>query len=337
MIISEASRRELEKMFSLIERIENNPYGRLVEAKNKRVQVSRDEFLDILNQAADGGTPNGQFASITYVKPADVYKTKKSWRQEDMQKALDASSDRSGEQWHKDLTSFQNDEMKKNPVSQIIVAQRYQFHWTSPSQFKKRQQEFYDATDDNRLRHGLPLKFRDPTVSHREFDSVSGLSHNETVNTDGNSGNVSLNFNMAGIKPETHAYLVGDDGHIMCDLPDGVYSAMRMSRSYGGPEKEAVEALKDNPEILASYTAAKKEIDDKFRIQNFKADSILCMAASVNGTSYYFINDNLQTLIAKKSEIRVDPVEWISIASYLLHETFEAIDSGAFAKNKWED
>ena len=71
----------------------------LKESGGGRKQVSRDEILDILNKQDDDKKSGGKWATITYVKPVSVYKTKKSWRTDDVQKALDNNSNRGEEEY----------------------------------------------------------------------------------------------------------------------------------------------------------------------------------------------------------------------------------------------
>ena len=332
----------LNKIQSLIERIEKKDkpllgeslsWGFLAEAAGKRRQVSRDEFIDIMNKSADSNKDSGKFASITYVKSAksDVYKTKKAWDQEGMEKALGDASDRSEDEWYKNLRSFQDGEIKKNPVTQIVVAQRYVFHWTTPQQFDAQQRKYYDKESDLRAQFNLPQKFRDPTVAHVKSDYSPMFTHNETVNTDGSNGNMSFNFNMANCSCKTMAYLVDENGKIVADIPEGVFKAMRIKKKRGAPETDAVEILKDNPELLKEYTKKKEELAAEFRHQNFKSNQVLCMAANVNGESIFTINPNIMAPIEKGSNVNVDPSEWIPKAEELLGETFEDIDN--FAKN----
>ena len=85
-------------------------YYHINESKGNRIQVSRDDMLDLLQSADE--EPGGKFATITYVMPKQVYKTKRSWRADDVQKALDKNSDRSGEEWHKNLTAYNQEGVK---------------------------------------------------------------------------------------------------------------------------------------------------------------------------------------------------------------------------------
>ena len=76
---------------------------------------------------------------------------------------------------------------------------------------------------------------------------------------------------------------------------------------------------------LDAYMKAKAELDKTFKTQNFVFDKILCISATVNGKSYYYINDMLKSPIASKSDVYVNPSDMVKIAEEQLGETFDAI------------
>ena len=130
----------------------------LNEGYQNRRQVSRDEIIDILNASDDSASNNGKFASVTYVKPVSVYKTKKSWRTDDMRGALDKYKERGEEDWHKKLTAFNQEDAKgKNPVQTVVVTQRYLLHWISQDKFRKDYTDYANKLSDLRMRNGIGL------------------------------------------------------------------------------------------------------------------------------------------------------------------------------------
>ena len=76
---------------------------------------------------------------------------------------------------------------------------------------------------------------------------------------------------------------------------------------------------------LDAYMKAKEELDNTFKTQNFVFDKILCISATVNGKSYYYINDKIKSPIASKSDVYVNPSDMVKIAEEQLGETFDAI------------
>ena len=93
------------------------------------------------------------------------------------------------------------------------------------------------------------------------------------------------------------------------------------------PEKAVAEVL--TGEALEAYMRAKKELDEKFRPVNLLFDRMLCIAVSINGVSYYYINDALSSPIVKGSDVNVNPQEMLEIAKDQLGESFDEIQGFA--------
>ena len=84
------SKVEVAKMRSLMERMEKpqsyysamlNEEKLVSEAISKnRQQVTRDQIIDLLNQADNNPKNNGLFASVTYVNYKEPYKTLMAYR-----------------------------------------------------------------------------------------------------------------------------------------------------------------------------------------------------------------------------------------------------------------
>lgn len=317
------------KMRSLMERMDcHQSYDRSMLNEEKliaeatgsnRQQVTRDNIIDILNQAENNPRNNGLWASITYVKPQAVYKTKKSWRANDMTDALNANSDRSEEEWYKNLTAYNQDGVKgNNPVSTVVVTQRYQIHWSSKENYNKQYSAYKDALSKLRMSNGIGL----------DSDGMLGDNRNQRQQSDtgaqfNQTGNLSRDFNMAGSHCKTTAYFVDTTGHIISEIPGNVIDAMSTPKSPAKPEKAVADVLQGP--ALDAYMKAKAELDKKFRPQNLLFDRILCIAASVDGVSYYYINDALSSPIASKSDVNVNPQEMLKIAEEQLGESFDAL------------
>lgn len=314
---------KIRQMQDLFERMQH-PYARLDETAGKRVPLSNNDFLDVLSSAEDARSDNGKWASVTYVKPVSVYKTKKNWRPEDVKDALAAHADRSEEDWYKNLSAFNEPDAKgKNPITTIVVVQRYVFHWQTEEKFKEKQRWYMNATDDNRVKHGLPNLFGD---NHNQRQKIDG--ERSVINQ---TGNHAFDFNMAGSKCKSTVYLVDENGNVKEELPGKVFAAMTAKKDYTPkPEKTALEML--DADALQSYMETKTELDNQFRQQNFKSNQILCWAVNLNGTSYYSINNMTSVPIAKDSDVYVKPEQLVKIAEEQLNVTFEDLDSSEFSK-----
>lgn len=316
------------KMLSLIDRMETrgtynegmiNESMHIDEAmSNNKVQVSRDEIIDILNAQDEKGN-GGKFASITYVKPENIYKTKRSWRQKDVTDALNNHAEHSSEDWYQKLNSYNDPTVKGyNPISAVIAVQRYVLNWTRDENYKKAYAEYKAKLSDLRMRNGVAI----------DSDGMLGDNHNQREKSDygpqfNQTGNLSKDFNTAKAKVDSTCYIVDDKGKVVSEIPEKVIESIKTPRSGAKPEREVAKVL--SGPALDAYMEAKAELDKTFKTQNFVFDKILCISATVNGKSYYYINDMLKSPITPKSDVYVNPSDMVKIAEEQLGETFDAI------------
>ena len=325
------------KIHSLMERMNGNmtAYQAVLneekcinEATSKsRVQVTRDEILDILDRADDAQNESnkGLFATVTYVKPANLLKTKRAIDNEKLTNALGKHQDKSELQWHKDLTTFRDAEKSNtpNPITAIITTTRYHIRWHSMKNYKADYAKYNDALSNLRMRNGIAI----------QTDGTLGDNHNQRQSSDATdaatinqTGNMARDFNMARQvqKSKSTAYIVDNEGHIVSEIPDDVmWSIHGKTSPRGGVESEVKKQL--SGEALEAYAQAKAELDKTFNPKNLLFDRMLCICCSVDGISYYNINDKLISKIASKSETTVNQEEMIEIAKEQLGESFDAI------------
>ena len=310
----------------------------LNEGVGNRIQVTRDEILDILNKTDEDPKSGGKWATITYVHTASVYKQKRNmktkevvWRNDDVQSALDKHSDRSGEDWHKSLSAFNqedNDTKSKNPVSKIVLANRYLLHWHTQEDYGRDSWQSGERLRKARMSIGVAL----------DSDGYLGDNHNQRQKFDygaqqNQTGNLSRDFNMAKMdrkRLKSFIFLCDDNGDVITELPEDVYYSM-IAKFTLKPEKE-VEAIA-TPEQLEAYMEVKRQELKNFNPKNLLFDRMLCIAASVNGQSYYYINDALSVPISKnKGAANINRQKMIELAKELLDENFEVLDE--YAQNK---
>lgn len=316
------------KMLSLIDRMESkgtynegmiNESMHIDEAmSNNKVQVSRDEIIDILNAQDEKGN-GGKFASITYVKPENIFKTKRSWRQNDVTDALNKHAEHSSKDWYQKLNSYNDPTVKGyNPISAVIAVQRYVLNWTRDENYKKAYADYKTKLSDLRMRNGVAI----------DRDGMLGDNHNQREKSDygpqfNQTGNLSKDFNTANAKVKSTCYIVDNEGKVVSEIPNEVIKSIKALPSAVKPEREVAMAL--SGPALDAYMKAKAELNKTFKTQNFVFDKILCISATVNGKSYYYINDMLKSPITPKSDVYVNPSDMVKIAEEQLGETFDAI------------
>jgi len=292
----------------------------LFEGSSARIQVGRDEIIDMLNQQDENG--GGRYVSFIYAKPQSFYKTRKNWRKDDVTNALNNYSREGNEHWYDAVSNFNNDDTikKLNGIDGIIVTTRYNVHWTTPDSYKKAYGEYSEKLHNLRMRNGIGI----------ESDGMLGDNNNQRQTSDygpqaNQTGRLSKDFNLASMKtkPESTCYVVGSDGVIKGEIGGDVIEAMNKPYAAPGPEKAVAEVLQG--EALEAYMQAKAELDKEFKGKNFLFDRILSIVASVNGTAYYYINDAAKTEIADKSEIFVRPEELSKIAIEQLSKSIDEV------------
>ena len=306
--------------------------GKMKESKNEkakmlnenyknRKQVSRDQIIDILNATDDSKENSGLFATVTYLTAKAIYKGKRkgSWRSDDVQSALEKHQDKSGEDWYQKLSAFNQPDVKgDNPIYSVVIATRYKIHWHSRKHLGRAYDEYSRKLKDLRMKHGIGLG----------TDGMLGDNHNQRQQTDygpqlNQTNNMSRDFNMAGAETKATAYFCDENGNVVTELPMDVVYSMAAKKTYD-PYKDVEAEVKKtlSGEVLDAYAKAKSELVKTFRMKNLLFDKMLCIAASVNGQSYYYINDKVSMVVRDKGAY-VNQQDMVKIAEEQLSETFE--------------
>lgn len=333
------SKIQLTQMMSLMERMDKHYTGeqaqiltesklrenKLLNEAKQRTQVSRDEILDILDKQDESG--KGRFVSMTYVKPVSVYKKRSSIDIPSFQDKLNNYEGDKESDWYKSLSDFAGDEnAKANPISAIIVAQRYVLHWASRESYGKAYGDYAEKLSNLRQKYGIA---RDSAGALGDNRNQRTQSAGETFNQ---TGNLARDFNMAHSTVKVTNYIVDNEGNVVSEIPNDIVKSISSAKKSYSVEAEVAKALADNPEALKEYEQARAEISKDFRGQNFLFDRILSIVASVDGMDYYYINDKLISPIASKSEVNVNQSEMVEIAKEQLQQSFNDIDANEFAK-----
>lgn len=287
----------------------------------QRIQVGRDEIIDMLNQQDESGV--GKFVSFTYVKPKEYYKTKRNWRKDDVSSALTKYGREGNEHWYDAVNNFNtSDAVKKMNLGGIIVTTRYVLRWQTKENYNRDYTSYANRLHDLRMRNGIALDSNGTLGDNynQRQQSSYGVQANQT-------NNLSKDFNMASVvgKPKSTCYIVGADGMIKGEIPGEVVKSMNPLPS--GPKAERGVSDVLSGEALQAYMDAKAELDKEFIGRNFLFDRILTIVATVNGVSYYYINDALKSEIAKKSEVYVNPGAMVEIAKEQLSASVEEVSN----------
>ena len=309
---------KIKEILELNERIEhlNDP---LYEAKKSRRQVSRSEFIDIINQVNDDPKNRGRFVSMTYVNAAAINKTRRGWDAEKVNQALDDTSETYGEtEWHGNLRKYVQGEGKTNdsPIKGVVAVQRYLFHWHGRDTYKKEYAEYKNKKDEILKKYNVNPDWREN--HNKRTDSDLGVTTNQT-------GNLSFDFNMAkNVRFNSVCYLTDENGNLVGEIPGEIVKALKSPKQVGPfianwvreqCTEETLELIKDE------FT----QLDKSFNPKNFIWDKILCMVISSGDSSYYFINDQLKAPTGGKNGPLVNQSEMIKIAEEQLGVMYQEL------------
>ena len=285
--------------------------------KKNRIQVTRDQILDILN-----AQPAGQYVCITYMNAASPYKTKRNWKDADVQRVLDKYQDKieGNEHWYTPLSKYQTstDSKEKNPISSIIAVTRYNFQWTTKENFGKGYGDYESRKSELNMKYGLSDtgKLGDYHGDTQD-DGYGGWQNSK--------GEEKLRQNLAHVKRYKTCYIVNDEGGIVGSIPNDVVNSISSVKSYDATPAAAKNNL--TPELLKAYQAELAEIDKDFAAREFKLDKVLCIVATANNTPYFYIND--KAIISADKKTNVNQEELVKIGEELIGETFQDLDNFA--------
>ena len=114
--------------------------------------------------------------------------------------------------------------------------------------------------------------------------------------------------NIYGIRPKGIVYAVDTEGHIMKELSqEQIKPYLKAKREIDGVA--ALRRMGAEEERIKEFISKINEL--KFRYINFESNSILWIAATVNGEKIVYINDNLNRVV---DEININPADFIAIA-----------------------
>lgn len=256
-----------------------------------------EKFFDILDRIK-----GGQWVTIGYVTGANLENYPKVKRKNP------ASNRTKG---YPDHDAFGSPE----EISALVKISSYNMRYSSRSSVNTGYANFKKGANDIRQQYGL-----NPIGDRQSYkDTVNYGGGIEAYNGDNPKlkGHTYAPQNIYGVKPRSIVYCINQEGHIIHELkPEQVKPYLRQYREYN---PEAKSYRDDGANALAKMGAEEaqireylKKIDSlKFRYINFEADSILWIAASVDGEKIVYINNNLTRAV---DGIDINPADFIQIA-----------------------
>lgn len=255
----------------------------------RQVKTS-NEFFDILDKIG-----NGKFITIGYVTGANL----------NVPTIKRKNPETNRMKGYPDYSVFMDD--GDDEIGALVKISSYNIQYLNRATVNKKYGEYKDSANTIRAEFGL-----NPIEKKESYKQGTSWSENGPELYKGNNSDLSSHSynpqNVFHVKPKGIVYAVNKEGHIMKALPeerikdyfkkkreiDGVSALRKM-----GMEEDRIQEYIDKINAL------------KFRYINFESNSILWIAATINGEKIVYINDNLQRAV---DDINIRPEDFRVIA-----------------------
>lgn len=266
----------------------------------RRIESS-DKFFDLLDQIG-----RGKFITIGYVSGANLAVptvSRKNPATNRMKK-------------YDDYSVFGED------IGALVKITSYNMQYNHRDTVNKKYGEYKKAFNDLRAEYGIA-----PMQDKESYKTGSNWGSNgPDLYNGGNDALKSHSYNAQntyGAKIKSVTYAVGTDGHIIQELtPEQVKPYLKAKAPVSG-----VKALRDmgvEEERIQEFI--KREAELHMRYKNFESNSILWIAATINGEKIIYINDRLTRAV---NDINIAPEDFISIAKKRYQEDLATLQEMA--------
>lgn len=250
--------------------------------------ASSDEFFDILDKIG-----NGKFVTIGYVTGANLDVptiSKKNPLTNRMKK-------------YPDYSVFGADQ----EIGALVKITSYNIQYLNRQTVGKKYGEYKQSANGIRANFGL-----DPIASKESYKQGTTWSPNGPELYKGQNAELQSHSynpqNIYNVKPKGVVYAVNNEGHIIKELaPEQVNPYLKAKREVDGVA--ALRKMGAEEEKIQDYISQINNL--KFRYINFESNSILWIAATINGEKIVYINDNLARAV---DGIDIRPEDFRAIA-----------------------
>ena len=250
--------------------------------------ASSSEFFDILDRIG-----NGKFITIGYVTGANLDVPTVSRR--------NPATNRMKK--YPDYTVFGGEE----EIGALVKITSYNMRYLNRTTVGKKYGEYKNSANNIRGNFGL-----DPIGTKEGYKQGTSWSPNgpelyKGQNTDLQSHSYNPQ-NIHGVKPKGIVYAVNKEGHIIKALsPKDIEPYLKAKREIDGVA--ALRKMGAEEEKIQDYINQINNL--KFKYINFESNSILWIAATINGEKIVYINDNLYRAV---DGIDISPQDFRAIA-----------------------
>lgn len=250
--------------------------------------ASSSEFFDILDKIG-----NGKFVTIGYVTGANLDVPTVSRR--------NPATNRMKK--YPDYTVFEGEE----EIGALVKITSYNMRYLNRTTVGQKYGKFKASANDIRTNFGI-----DPIADKVGYKQGTNWSPNgpeiyngQNVDLQSHSYNPQ---NIFGVKPKGVIYAINKEGHIIKELsPEQVRPYLKAKREIDGVS--ALRKMGAEEDKIQDYINQINNL--KFKYINFESNSILWIAATINGEKIVYINDNLYRAV---DGIDINPQDFRAIA-----------------------
>jgi len=256
-----------------------------------RILKSPNDFFDLLDKIG-----NNKFVAIGYVTGAnlDVPKVKRKNPLTNRMKSYD------------DYTVFSAE--GEDEIGALVKLTSYNFRYTNRKTVSKNYGKYKNDVNGIRQEFGL-----EPMQDRNSYKQANNFGVNGIENYSGENeklfGHTYNPQNIYGARHPSITYAVNKEGRIIKALTEEQILPYLKKKNQEPSGVKALREMNVEEKVIAQYIQKIKDL--KFKYINFESDSILYMAATVDGEKIAYINDNLKRII---NEINIQPQDFVKIA-----------------------
>lgn len=286
MILNEADIQSC-KIRSLIERMEKPHTGRqgmlneerhLNEGVERKVE-SPNQVFDILDQIG-----KNSFVCLGYVTGANL----------DLPKVKRVNPETNRMKSYDDYETFGANVGSEEKIGALVKITSYNFRYYNTNDFKSMYGKYKNDFNNVRGEFGLP------PVGDKEngYKQTADFGNGVDLYSGGDEkkqGNFYIGANTHGAHVKGIVYAVNEQGNIIQELTDEQVKPYLKEKGEEVPGANALRKMGADEERVKSYIEKVKAL--KFNYKQFEGNSILWVAATVNGQKIIYINSNLSKAV----------------------------------------
>lgn len=255
----------------------------------RRIATS-NEFFDILDRIG-----NGKFVTIGYVTGANL-------NVPTIKRKNPLTNRMKG---YPDYSVFTDE--GDGEIGALVKITSYNMRYLNRQTVGKKYGEYKNSANAIRTNFGI-----DPIADRESYKQETTWSPNGPELYNGKNSDLQSHSynpqNLYGVKPKGIVYAIDTDGHIMKELSqEQIKPYLKAKREVDGVA--ALRKMGAEEEKINDYISQIQNL--KFSYKNFESNSILWIAATINGEKIVYINDNLARAV---DGIDIRPEDFRAIA-----------------------